>query len=81
MQEYILPNMCAFYIASGYRLNAIWETNFNSLIGTVMDMLTDSFTINNNLKSNIKKILKIKYNLKVINETPLILDEALKIKE
>lgn len=76
MQEFVVPEVCAFYIATGYRLNAIWENNFDTLISTVLSMLTDQDFDMEVIKNNIKKIFIIKYNLKIIEENPLIFEEA-----
>lgn len=38
MLDYIIPDMCAFYISSGYQLNAFYSDTFDSFINDVLSM-------------------------------------------
>lgn len=71
MLDYIIPDMCAFYISSGYQLNALYSDTFDSFINDVLSMLNCEYQISGNLKENIRKCLRIKYGLIVIKENPL----------
>ena len=71
MLDYIIPDMCAFYISSGYQLNAFYSDTFDSFINDVLSMLNCEYQISGNLKENIRKCLRIKYGLIVIKENPL----------
>lgn len=68
----IIPEVCAYYIVTGYEDNAIWENAYDTHIGTVLDMFNIEF---NNTISHIKhkttKILLNKYGYYIINENPL----------
>lgn len=71
MLDYIIPDMCAFYISSGYQLNAFYSDTFDSFINDVLSMLNCEYQISSDLKEKIRKCLRIKYGLIVIKENPL----------
>ncbi len=74
LYEYIVPDAIAFYLASGYYNDAIWEGKFDSHINTVLDMLNQvclSKNIYNGIKKRTIKALKLKYGLIVISNDPL----------
>lgn len=78
--EYIRQNVIydfvAFYLASGYRLNAIWEGNLIPHVNSAVETLAGSVYLKKNFDTErLKKILKEKYNLTVISEDPLIFEE------
>ena len=72
--EYIVPDAIAFYLATGYYNDALFECKFDSHINTVLDMLNQvclpQHTFNT-IKKRTVKALKIKHGLTVINEDPL----------
>ena len=66
MINYIIPNVVAFYIANSYSRKCLLYNHINSA--------KDVFNINCDTKKLIPKmeeILKIKYNLKIVNNNPL----------
>ena len=72
--EFLAPEAIAFYLASGYRSNSVWESSFNQHINSILDMLNQVCVepnIYKKIKNLSKKILKMKYGLIVCNETPL----------
>ena len=71
MLDYIIPDICAFYISSGYQLNAFYSDTFDSFINDVLSMLNCEYQISSDLKEKIRKCLRIKYGLIVIKENPL----------
>ena len=69
---YVMPEVIAFYIASSYSRNAMWEATFYQHYNSAIDI----FNINddgdyNKIKSEVIKLLRIKYSLEIINENPL----------
>ena len=60
MLDYIIPDMCAFYISSGYQLNAFYSDTFDAFINDVLAMLNCDYQLSNDLKEKIKKCLRIK---------------------
>ena len=69
--DFIIPEYIAFYLASGYYHDALWE---NPLLTHINDAL-NNFNVDiddmDSLILNIKKLLKTKYNLEVISEEPI----------
>ncbi len=77
MKEYIIPNMCAFYIKSGYETGGLELNSFKIYLNDVMAFLNDNYKVTLSLKNKVKKCLKIKYNLEVVSEDPLVFREEL----
>ena len=77
MKEYIIPDMCAFYIASGYRTGGLEENSLNVYINDVMALLNDNYKNSKSIKNKVIKNLRIKYNLIVDSEEPLIFKEVM----
>lgn len=69
----IIPEVCAFYLASGYKSNAIEEDDYNTHLKTciVMFNLLISKKDFNIIKNNTTDLLKSRYELVVINDKPL----------
>ena len=72
VEEYIMPEVIAFYLATGYYGSCMYEESLqihiNSIIAEVFNSEEEDRP---RLIDNIKKILRIKYGLIVINEDPL----------
>ena len=72
LEMFIIPETISFYLSTGYHYSLVYEEDFNIHIKSIVDELFNYELKDLNLaKKNIKQILKIKYNLKVINEKPL----------
>lgn len=71
IQEDIAPLVCAYTIATGYRLNALWEANLKSYINDAIENLTAINFKNNIDNEKIKRLLKEKYSLLVVNDKNL----------
>ena len=72
LETYIIPEMIAYYIATGYYNTLMYEEDFNINIKSIIDELFNYELKNFYLaKKRIKDILKNKYSLKVIGEKPL----------
>lgn len=72
VEEYVMPEVIAFYLATGYYGSCMYEESLqihiNSIIAEVFNSEEEDRP---RLIDNIKKILRIKYGLIVINEDPL----------
>ena len=71
VEEYVMPEVIAFYIASSFYRNAMWEATFLQHYNSASDMFN---IINENYektKNEVIKLLRIKYSLEVISEDPL----------
>jgi len=69
-----LPEYCAFYIAKGYEMDAIWSERLDLIVYEAMEMLSQTDRSMCNIE-DVKRILCSKYGLNVVN------DEALKIEK
>ena len=71
LMEYVIPDVCAFYIASGYDTGGLELNSLNIYINDVMALFNNNYKPTNSLKAKVIKCLKIKYNLDVVCEKPL----------
>lgn len=76
LEEYIVSDYVAFYIATGYYQNVLFESSFSQHFNSAADMFNLTLRNKKSVMQNTKKALKIKYSLEVIEEVPI-----LKIKE
>lgn len=76
LEEYIISDYIAFYIATGYYLDALYESSYLQHFNSAADMFNLSLENRVNVMNNTKKILEIKYLLTIVEEFPI-----LKIKE
>ncbi len=65
----------AYYIATGYKMSAIWNSSLKAHCNSSMDNISsiDNFDYN-----KIKEILKEKYKLKIVNDEQLEIEEIKK---
>ena len=73
-EEFIVPEAVAFYLANGYIRNCLSSCPLTNHINSAIDV----FNINCNIDkilSEIKKILRIKYNLKIVKNNPLKIEK------
>ena len=72
IEEYIMPEVIAFYLATGYYENCMYEESLNIHINSIIaEVFNGEEKDRKKLIYNIKKLLGIKYGLVVINEDPL----------
>ena len=69
---YVMPEVIAFYIASSYSRNAMWEATFYQHYNSTKD----TFNISDDedydkVKAEVIKLLRMKYSLEIISENPL----------
>ena len=67
-----MPEVIAFYIASSYSRNAMWEATFYQHYNSAKD----SFNVSDDedydsIKTQVIKLLRMKYSLEIISEDPL----------
>lgn len=72
LEEFIIPEYVAFYLASGYFHDSIWECSFSRHFNSISDMFNHSISDKNKVIENTKKILELKYSLKIVQEEPLL---------
>ena len=69
---YVMPEVIAFYIASSYSRNAMWEATFYQHYNSAKDI----FNVNDDedykkVKAEVIKLLRMKYSLEIISENSL----------
>jgi len=66
LNNYVIPDLVAFYLANAYSRHCLSECN------SAIDVFNVRCDIDKLIPS-IKKILRIKYNLKIVKNNPMIL--------
>ena len=70
--NYVIPDLVAFYLANAYSRHCLSECNLINHINSAIDVFNVRCDIDKLIPS-IKKILRIKYNLKIVKNNPMIL--------
>ena len=73
--NYILPDMVSFYLANGHYRNCLAESSLENHINSVQSIINIKCNITE-LITSIKEVLRIKYNLKIIQINPLKLEKT-----
>lgn len=68
---YLMPKTMAFYIASSYSRNAMWEATFFRHYNSAKDIFNIDNKDYKKIKREVIKLLRIKYSLEIISEGPL----------
>lgn len=69
---YVMPEVIAFYIASSFSRNTMWETTFYQHYNSAKDTFNICDDENyDKVKYEVIKLLRIKYSLEIISEDPL----------
>jgi len=68
---YVMPEVIAFYIASSYYRNAMWEATFFQHYNSTKDIFNIDEKDYKKLKTEVINLLRIKYSLEIISEDPL----------
>lgn len=71
VEEYIMPEVIAYYLANSFYRNAMWEATFLQHFNSASDMF---YLVSKNYKSTkaeVIKLLILKYALEIISEDPL----------
>ncbi|MBE6139624.1 MAG: hypothetical protein E7174_03920 [Firmicutes bacterium] len=71
IEKISIPDLVAFYVYSGFNNSTLWEKSLNKIINTCLEYINVNINISNELVDNIKKNLKNKYNIEIINLDPL----------
>lgn len=71
VEEYVMPEVIAFYIASSFYRNAMWEATFLQHYNSTSDMFNLYDEDYEKTKTEVIKLLRIKYSLEIISEDPL----------
>lgn len=68
---YVMPEVIAFYIASSFYRNAMWEATFLQHFNSAADVFNLPDENYEKIKNEVIKLLRIKYALEIISEDPL----------
>ena len=72
LNNYVIPDLVAFYLANAYSRHCLSECNLINHINSAIDVFNVRCDIDKLIPS-IKKILRTKYNLKIVKNNPMIL--------
>ena len=72
LNNYVILDLVAFYLANGYSRHCLSKCNLINHINSAIDVFNVRCDIDKLIPS-IKKILRIKYNLKIVKDNPMIL--------
>ena len=73
LENYIMPEVIAFYIANSFYRDAMWKGNFKQHYNSAADIINYFDEDYEKVKADVINLLKIKYALETISEDPLIL--------
>lgn len=68
--NFVIPDAVAFYLANGHARNCLSDCPLRNHINSAIDVFNVRCNVND-LISQIKLILRIKYNLKIVKNNPL----------
>ncbi len=71
MIKYIMPEVLSFIIAQTYYRKCLGNDDFETHFKSMLDIIEINSSLED-IKDDTINLLQIKYNLKVINENPLI---------
>lgn len=72
LKEFVMPDVVAFYIADNFYKKVLSKEPLYYHINSAIDVFNVRCDIDRLIPS-IKKILRIKYNLKIVKNNPMIL--------
>ena len=72
LKEFVIPDVVAFYIADNFYKKVLSKAPLYNHINSAIDIFNVRCDIDKLIPS-IKKILKIKYNLRIVKDNPMIL--------
>jgi hypothetical protein len=71
LEEYVMPEVIAYYLANSFYRNAMWEATFLQHFNSASDMFNLISENYEKTKDEVIKLLRIKYALEIISENPL----------
>lgn len=72
LEEFVIPDFVAYYIACGYYHSSLWESSFRQHFNSGADVFNLTLSDPRKVMDETIKILKVKYSLKVVNENPVL---------
>ena len=71
VENYIMPEVIAYYMANAYYRNTMYETTFIQEYNSAKDLINLFGENYEHVKAEVYKLLRIKYALDIISEDPL----------
>ena len=71
IEEYVMPEVIAYYLANSFYRNAMWEATFLQHFNSASDMFNLISKNYEKIKAEVIKLLRLKYALEIISEDPL----------
>ena len=71
LEEYVIPEVIAFYIASSFYRNVMWEVTFEQQFNSAFDTFNLMCRNYKKMKAEVIKLLSLKYSLEIINKDQL----------
>lgn len=71
IEDYIMPEVIAYYMANAYYRNAMYETTFIQEYNSAKDLINLFGENYEKVKAEVYKLLRIKYALNIVSEDPL----------
>lgn len=71
IEEYVMPEVIAYYLANSLYRNAIWKSTFLqhfNFASDIFNLISENYE---KTKAEVIKLLRLKYALEIINEDPL----------
>ena len=74
LEDYIMPEVIAFYIANSFYRDAMWKGSFKQHYSSAADIINYFDEDYEKVKADVINLLKVKYALEIISEDSLILN-------
>ena len=71
VEEYVMPEVIAYYLANSFYRNAMWEAIFLQHFNSASDMFNLVSKNYKKTKAEVVKLLRLKYALEIISEDTL----------
>lgn len=71
IESYVMPEVIAYYIANAYYRNLPYKDTFLQQYNSAKDLINMYGEDYEKVKSEVLKLLKVKYALLIVNENPL----------
>ena len=79
--RYLIDEFVALYISKGIEYNSIWSGSFEGLVNGAVETLSGYFIGKKINYDNFVNILDNKYNLRMIQEDPMIFETTKKAQD
>ncbi len=71
VEEYVMPEVIAYYLANSFYRNAMWEATFLQHFNSASDMFNLVSKNYKKTKAEVVNLLRLKYALEIISDVPL----------